>query len=74
VSRDDLMRPTEVAELFGVDPKTVTRWGRAGKLPSIRTPGGHRRYPREAVMALLRGEPDGAVSVDGRQGPALQVE
>lgn len=53
----DYFTPAEVAQLFRVDPKTVTRWGKAGKLRSIRTPGGHRRFPREDVMALLR---DGA--------------
>ena len=39
-----LLTPREVADLFGVDPKTVTRWAKAGKLTSIRTLGGHRRY------------------------------
>ena len=39
-----LLTPREVAELFGVDPKTVTRWAKAGKLTSIRTLGGHRRF------------------------------
>jgi len=48
-----LMSPAEVAAAFGVDPKTVTRWAKAGKLPCIRTPGGHRRYRREDVEALL---------------------
>ena len=39
-----LLTPSEVAALFRVDPKTVTRWAKAGKLTSIRTLGGHRRY------------------------------
>jgi excisionase family DNA binding protein len=39
-----LLTPSEVASLFRVDPKTVTRWAKAGKLTSIRTLGGHRRY------------------------------
>ena len=42
-----LLTPAEVAALFRVDPKTVTRWAKAGKLSAIRTLGGHRRY-REA--------------------------
>ena len=41
---DALLTPAEVAALFRVDPKTVTRWARAGKLTSLRTLGGHRRY------------------------------
>jgi excisionase family DNA binding protein len=39
-----LLTPAEVAALFRVDPKTVTRWAKAGKLSAIRTLGGHRRY------------------------------
>ncbi|MGW4423497.1 BldC family transcriptional regulator, partial [Streptosporangium sp. NPDC004631] len=39
-----LLTPTEVAIMFRVDPKTVTRWAKAGRLTSIRTLGGHRRY------------------------------
>ena len=46
-------RPAEVASLFRVDPKTVTRWAKAGKLNSIRTLGGHRRYREAEVRALL---------------------
>ena len=41
---ETLLTPAEVAALFRVDPKTVTRWAKAGKLSSIRTLGGHRRY------------------------------
>lgn len=48
-----LLTPAEVAALFRVDPKTVTRWAKAGKLHSIRTLGGHRRYRASEVHALL---------------------
>jgi len=48
-----LLTPAEVASLFRVDPKTVTRWAKAGKLTSIRTLGGHRRYKDSEVQALL---------------------
>ncbi|MBW3619975.1 MAG: BldC family transcriptional regulator [Actinobacteria bacterium] len=51
--RDDLLTPGEVAKLFGVDPKTVTRWASAGKLSPLRTLGGHRRYRSTEVYALL---------------------
>lgn len=50
-----LLTPSEVATLFRVDPKTVTRWALAGKLTSIRTLGGHRRYREVEVRALLNG-------------------
>ncbi|WP_029288347.1 BldC family transcriptional regulator [Cellulomonas sp. HZM] len=50
--RDVLLTPAQVADLFGVDPKTVTRWARAGRLSTIRTLGGHRRYHLAEVEAL----------------------
>ena len=50
-----LLTPAEVAALFRVDPKTVTRWAKAGKLTSIRTLGGHRRYRESEVRSLLDG-------------------
>ncbi|HAN72442.1 MAG TPA: MerR family DNA-binding transcriptional regulator [Actinobacteria bacterium] len=50
---EHLLTPAEVAALFRVDPKTVTRWAKAGKLTSIRTLGGHRRYRAAEVYALL---------------------
>jgi excisionase family DNA binding protein len=42
----------EVAELFGVDPRTVTRWALLGRIPFERTLGGHRRYPKEKIRKL----------------------
>ena len=48
-----LLTPAEVAALFRVDPKTVTRWARTGKLRALRTLGGHRRYPESEVRDLL---------------------
>ncbi len=50
---EPLLTPAEVAALFRVDPKTVTRWANAGKLTSIRTLGGHRRYLESEVRSLL---------------------
>ncbi|GIH46187.1 BldC family transcriptional regulator [Microbispora rosea] len=55
-SSERLLTPGEVAALFRVDPKTVTRWAAAGRISSIRTPGGHRRFRESEVHALLRGE------------------
>jgi excisionase family DNA binding protein len=54
---ETLLTPSEVATLFRVDPKTVTRWAKAGKLSSIRTLGGHRRYREAEVRDLLSGIP-----------------
>lgn len=50
-----LMTPGEVATMFRVDPKTVTRWAAAGRIGSIRTPGGHRRFRESEVRTLLDG-------------------
>jgi excisionase family DNA binding protein len=69
--RDRLLTPGEVATLFRVDPKTVTRWAAAGRINSIRTPGGHRRFRESEIRELLhhngatpapaqRQSPDGA--------------
>jgi len=49
-----LLTPAEVAAMFRVDPKTVTRWAQDGRLTSVRTLGGHRRYRESEVLALLR--------------------
>lgn len=50
----ELLTPAEVAKMFHVDPKTVTRWAQAGKLTYMRTLGGHRRYRRDEVVELLQ--------------------
>jgi excisionase family DNA binding protein len=51
--RERLLTPAEVAQLFRVHPKTVSRWVQAGKLSAVRTLGGHRRYRAHEVYALL---------------------
>ena len=72
-ARDRLLTPGEVASLFRVDPKTVTRWASAGRIGSIRTPGGHRRFRESEVRALLRGE-GGDVAVPAQPtGQTMQL-
>jgi excisionase family DNA binding protein len=70
---EPLLTPDEIATMFRVDPKTITRWAKAGKLTSIRTLGGHRRYRETEVRALLAGIPqpeEGAASrATGSPGP-----
>ena len=51
--RGRLLRTREVAVLFQVSERAVTDWARRGRLPSVRTPGGHRRYPADQVYELL---------------------
>ena len=55
VETEALLTPAVVAALFRVDPKTVTRWAQSGKLTSLRTLGGHRRYRESEVRSLLGG-------------------
>ena len=55
-----LLTPSEVAQLFRVDPKTVTRWAKAGKLTAVKTLGGHRRYKESEVRALLNSNKSGS--------------
>lgn len=43
-----------LARILHVDPKTITRWCREGKLDAVVTPGGHRRYPLPVVLAFMR--------------------
>ena len=50
---EQLLTPSEVAALFRVNPKTVTRWARAGKLTAIRTLGGHRRFRVSEIKRCL---------------------
>lgn len=55
LARDRLLTPGEVAALFRVDAKAVTRWAAAGRIRSIRTPGGQHRFAESEVLALLNG-------------------
>jgi excisionase family DNA binding protein len=53
MAEHELLTPSEVAVLFRVDPKTVTRWARAGRISAIRTIGGHRRFRASEVQRFL---------------------
>ena len=53
-----LLTRVEVAAMFHVAPTTITKWARAGKLTSIRTIGGHRRYREVEVRGLLSRIPE----------------
>lgn len=50
---EELMTPAQVARVLALDPKTVTRWARAGTVPCITLPSGHRRFRRSDVDRLL---------------------
>ena len=55
LDQDDLLTAAEVAAMMRVNPRTVTLWARSGRLASLRTPGGHRRFRRSTVDALFAG-------------------
>lgn len=61
---DALLTPAEVARMFRVSPKTVTRWARAGKLTAMRTLGGHRRFRASEVRGLLGRIEEGSEQAD----------
>lgn len=51
---ENLLTPATVAKMFSVDAKTVSRWANKGDIPSIRTPGGHRRFRESDIRRLLQ--------------------
>jgi len=51
---DELLRTRDVARAFQVSERTVAEWARRGRIPSVRTPGGHRLYPADRIRDLLR--------------------
>ena len=54
------LRTAEVADILHVTPMTVSRWAKQGKLPFMKTLGGHLRYPEAEIRELanqLREEP-----------------
>jgi len=53
VASERLLRTSDVALLFQVSERTVSEWARRGRVPSVRTPGGHRRYPAEQIRQLF---------------------
>ena len=51
---NELLTPSEVADMFRVNPKTVSRWARAGKISAVRTLGGHRRFRASDIRRRLQ--------------------
>jgi predicted site-specific integrase-resolvase len=53
-----MYQPGELATILRVDPKTVSRWCAAGKVPgAFQTPGGHWRVPGYVAALLMEGVP-----------------
>jgi excisionase family DNA binding protein len=62
VLEGQLLRTADVATLFQVSERTVSEWAKRGQIPSVRTPGGHRRYPAEGIRNLLQAGREGEES------------
>jgi excisionase family DNA binding protein len=56
------LRAAEVADILQVSPQTVSRWAKEGKLPFLKTLGGHRRYPEAEIRKLAEGLREEATS------------
>ena len=56
------LRTAQVADLLYVSPKTVSRWAKEGKLPFLRTLGGHRRFPAAEIRELAEVRRQGAIT------------
>jgi excisionase family DNA binding protein len=57
----ELLRTRDVARAFQVSERTIAEWARRGRIPSVRTPGGHRLYPAEQIREILRQSEQGEV-------------
>jgi excisionase family DNA binding protein len=66
---DELLRTRDVAKAFQVSERTVAEWARRGRIPSVRTPGGHRLYPADRIRDLLRAAESGSPE----QGPLSAI-
>lgn len=64
-----LLTPGEVARILRVDPKTVTRWASQGRIQSVRTPGGHRRFYAAEIMGIAEGGTPWAKKLHGPPAP-----
>lgn len=62
----------EASELLGVHPTTLRTWANAGKIPSFRTPGGHRRFAREDLEAFMRERSQGSALAPRRRGEMVE--
>ena len=61
--RREYLTVSEVADLFHVSSKTVVRWANDGKLPYMATLGGHRRFPRSPIEALVADQQRGTADL-----------
>ncbi len=69
-----LLRTADVATLFQVSERTVSEWAKRGQIPSVRTPGGHRRYPADGIRILLQLGREGGQPTSSSRGAGPVVD
>jgi excisionase family DNA binding protein len=63
---DNLLTSAEVANLFGVDRRTVVLWAKRGRIPALRTPGGQHRFRADEIRGLLERHDGGDGATEDR--------
>ncbi|HEU4572470.1 MAG TPA: helix-turn-helix domain-containing protein [Candidatus Limnocylindrales bacterium] len=66
----DWISLSEASRVLGVSPATLRRWSDAGRLRVFTTPGGHRRFSRDALERLLPGDRSRRPSIGGSLTPS----
>lgn len=61
---NEYLLAAQVARLLHVSPKTVSRWAKEGKLPYVRTLGGHRRFPGAPIRELAERLASESMTID----------
>jgi molybdopterin-binding protein len=54
---DVLLKPREAAAALGISYPTIKQWILAGKLKTVKTPGGHHRVPQTALHPMMKSKP-----------------
>ena len=62
--QDQWLSLGQASALLNVHSSTLRRWADGGLVPHQRTPGGHRRFSRRALLPLLDGSAQGVAAVD----------
>jgi excisionase family DNA binding protein len=66
----NLLSVSAAARMLGVSPSSLRAWAAAGRVPHVRTPGGHRRFPREELVRWLT-DRGGAPPAPSNRAPEL---
>jgi excisionase family DNA binding protein len=66
-ARERYLHTGEVAKILDASPKTISRWAKEGKLPCVKTLGGHRRFPEDEIRRIAA-----ALHVAATTGPAAR--